>query len=203
MENMRSRIVLIMAGTVFLNSFQTQGLANEERWRDFFSVTRGNLAMVPLPTARSARSRVECAVSCLRQAPSCQSFLYDVDTNHCALGSGIKPSAIPQVPESGLLYYPFRSLCVHGTEKFTLFTNGNTGSCLWLSKATRNYTDSRAACQAFGAEIYTAKNPEKVQIMLAAQKVFGVDEAWIGLDDIQEEGVFRWVDDGSIFNTTG
>ncbi|KAK6969908.1 CD209 antigen-like protein 2, partial [Biomphalaria glabrata] len=49
-----------------------------------------------------------------------------------------------------------------------------------------------------GSNLFTIKVPEKLNILLNAVKTFNV-EYWIGLNDRDQEGVFRWVDDGSVW----
>ncbi|KAI8767870.1 CD209 antigen protein 2 [Biomphalaria glabrata] len=42
------------------------------------------------------------------------------------------------------------------------------------------------------------KVPEKVYILMDTLKYNAINEFWVGLDDILEEGVYRWADDDSL-----
>jgi hypothetical protein len=65
------------------------------------------------------------------------------------------------------------------------------GSCLVLLVPPRSNQDARAACVAINAHLAILQT----QVMADAALAFvGLRDAWIGLDDLQTENAFVWVD---------
>ncbi|KAH9490014.1 hypothetical protein Btru_045040 [Bulinus truncatus] len=83
------------------------------------------------------------------------------------------------------------------TAGFTVETNGYTFACLWWSNDTKNFTNTKLDCQARDSILATFKTLEKFQILQRKKEIM-----YIGLDDMEVEGVFRWHDDGSVLDNT-
>ncbi|KAH9496403.1 hypothetical protein Btru_012537 [Bulinus truncatus] len=92
------------------------------------------------------------------------------------------------------LYQTAQAMC-NSFPGFEVETNGHTSACLWWSDTERNFTDARDDCIAKGSTLATFKTLEKYQILKRKRSAF-----YIGLDDMDSEGVFKWHDDGSVFN---
>ncbi|KAH9496400.1 hypothetical protein Btru_012523 [Bulinus truncatus] len=88
------------------------------------------------------------------------------------------------------------SLC-NSTPGFNVQTFGNVSACLFWSNTTRNFTDAMKDCKARGSIVATFKTWAKFQI-LRQKAMYNV---YIGLDDMEVEGVFRWHDDGSVLDS--
>ncbi|KAK7891338.1 hypothetical protein WMY93_023301 [Mugilogobius chulae] len=71
------------------------------------------------------------------------------------------------------------------------------GSMYLKSNKKQNWQESRKYCQQRGADLIIINN---VQEQLFATGTFG-KLIWIGLSDLEQEGVWRWVD-GSLLNTS-
>lgn len=56
------------------------------------------------------------------------------------------------------------------------------------------YTDARDACRAMGTDLAVLADPAEAGRVAAAARAIGEREYWIGLDDRQREGTFRWAD---------
>ncbi|KAK7891330.1 hypothetical protein WMY93_023293 [Mugilogobius chulae] len=72
------------------------------------------------------------------------------------------------------------------------------GSMYHNSSTNQNWDESRKYCQQRGADLIIINN---VQEQKFATDTFGQGK-WIGLSDLEQEGVWRWVDD-SLLNTSG
>ncbi|KAK0049903.1 CD209 antigen-like protein 2 [Biomphalaria pfeifferi] len=144
-----------------------------------FRVSEVNVAMVALEVPEVITSLTSCAIRC-----------------HMLAGSWIVPSngTSSLQPSEGL--FTTGAFC-NTSLNFTLETNGTASVCIWMSTKNYNYTTSVNSCLARRMHLYTPKTLDKFSIMtsivIKLQKNF-----WIGLDDIEVENVFRWVDDGSL-----
>ncbi|XP_055901495.1 uncharacterized protein LOC106067038 [Biomphalaria glabrata] len=163
-----------------------------------FRVSEVNVAMVALEVPEVITSLTSCAIRCHMLAGSCFSFKYNLVTSLCSLGSWIVPSngTSSLQPSEGL--FTTGAFC-NTSLNFTLETNGTASVCIWISTKSYNYTTSVNSCLARRMHLYTPKTLDKFSIMtsivIRLQKNF-----WIGLDDIEVENVFRWVDDGSLLD---
>ncbi|KAI8777955.1 CD209 antigen protein 2, partial [Biomphalaria glabrata] len=147
-------------------------------------------------TGYNASSVSACATLCSRYSQDCYSFTYNRKSKLCTPGSRLISSKTPLNSTLGKLYYVPGTFCNTSKVNFTMMANGGVSTCLWLSNVTANYNDSLKACRDLGSTLYTLKVPEKLSILLDAVEALN-DDFWIGLNDIQKDGVFRWVDDGS------
>ncbi|KAK0049916.1 CD209 antigen-like protein 2, partial [Biomphalaria pfeifferi] len=111
--------------------------------------------------------------------------------------SWLVPSTTSYDATLGTLYYVTGSPCDNFGFHFTLRRNNTVSSCLWISTFDANYTTAKGYCQVLG-HLYTMKVPEKVYNWMDALKYNAINEFWVGLDDILEEGVYRWADDDSL-----
>ncbi|KAK7891331.1 hypothetical protein WMY93_023294 [Mugilogobius chulae] len=101
-----------------------------------------------------------------------------------------------------------KSTEVHSSSKSTVTKNNSAksqynlgwmyfGGNMYLgSKTKQSWQESRKYCQQRGADLIIINNVQEQEF---ANKVFGLN-VWIGLSDLEEEGVWRWVD-GSLLNT--
>ncbi|XP_059154766.1 CD209 antigen-like protein 2 [Physella acuta] len=96
---------------------------------------------------------------------------------------------------SHMTTYVTTQLC-NTASNFILQQNGSVSVCVRMSSAGVNYTDARDACQEFGGNLYTIKTQEKLNILKTIAGTFRFN-FWVGLDDMETEGVFKWVDDGT------
>ncbi|KAK0065330.1 CD209 antigen-like protein 2 [Biomphalaria pfeifferi] len=103
----------------------------------------------------------------------------------------------------GTFYYVPGTFCDNTQVNFTVRSNVTFSSCLWISNNSLSYQNASDKCRALGASMYTIKVKEKLDILIdAAQEYTAALYPWVGLDDIQQENVFRWSDDNSILNVS-
>ncbi|XP_051988679.1 CD209 antigen-like protein D [Xyrauchen texanus] len=65
-----------------------------------------------------------------------------------------------------------------------------------FSTDTKDWKSSRERCQALGGDLVIINNEEEQDFL--SEKVDGYDFNWIGLTDIQNEGVWLWVDNAPL-----
>ncbi|KAK7891326.1 hypothetical protein WMY93_023289 [Mugilogobius chulae] len=71
------------------------------------------------------------------------------------------------------------------------------GSVYHRSSTEQNWQESRKYCQQRGADLIIINNVQELEFASDTFK----SRTWIGLSDLEEEGVWRWVD-GSLLNTS-
>uniref|UniRef100_A0A3Q1GZ54 C-type lectin domain-containing protein n=1 Tax=Anabas testudineus TaxID=64144 RepID=A0A3Q1GZ54_ANATE len=75
--------------------------------------------------------------------------------------------------------------CPAGWTKFSCF-------CYFLSTKTGSWTEGRQDCRTRGADLVVIDNSAEVQTFLSG---FTSYSAWIGLTDVENEGIWKWIDD--------
>ncbi|XP_065146223.2 uncharacterized protein [Paramisgurnus dabryanus] len=67
-------------------------------------------------------------------------------------------------------------------------------SCYFISTEGKNWTESRQDCIERGADLIIINNKEEQDFIKNA----GIQNIWIGLSDIDEEGRWKWVDNSTL-----
>ncbi|CAL1526002.1 unnamed protein product [Lymnaea stagnalis] len=136
-----------------------------------------------------------CVIRCVREFRSCYSVTHDETTNMCTPGSWLVLNPSIPLPQAPGKIYSTGARC-NEASKFKYYKQDDVAACYWASDSMLNYKDSKENCSANGAHLYTIKLMEKWTIL---KKITSGPNGnyWIGLDDIREEDVFRWVDDDS------
>ncbi|KAH9504355.1 hypothetical protein Btru_063404 [Bulinus truncatus] len=129
----------------------------------------------------------------------CQHFLYDKDSQLCLLGSdlgsaGIKPLA-GQHMYSILTQYCDVSLGYNSTIMKMY------GLCLFVVNYEVSFADAQKECSNKQGQLLTIKSIYKKQKLLKILKDLNLWNIWIGLNDIQTEGVYIW-SDGTVATAT-
>ncbi|CAL1525995.1 unnamed protein product [Lymnaea stagnalis] len=140
---------------------------------------------------------IQCTLKCLSQYKFCSSFIYREDQRACVPGScRVNATINSQVP-SGTMYYN-RGVCERN-HRCLQMREGNVVSCVWFTERPLPYIQAKEDCKLFNGHLYTIKFNEKLEILNKVQPVTK-QEYWIGLNDMEEENVFRWVDDDEIMS---
>ncbi len=61
-------------------------------------------------------------------------------------------------------------------------------------RTARTFETARAECQGRGGDLVQFESQSEVLEILAAMNRLGLGDTWIGLTDLEEEGVWRWLD---------
>merc|ERR1719234_77170 len=70
----------------------------------------------------------------------------------------------------------------------------NGDSChLWISEK-KNWTDAEDFCQEEGGHLASVHSDAAVNFVLEGMEILGLDIAWLGGNDIDEGGAWRWTD---------
>ncbi|CAG5117994.1 unnamed protein product, partial [Candidula unifasciata] len=146
-----------------------------------------------LTHARTASLVFSCAISCHQMSQPCYSFAYDEATSACTLEAPVKNDRAPVSLFQGYLF----SSVVCSQPGYRLHIQRDVAMCLGVSTDKLNYTDASLACQKQGAHLLTLKTEAKLRLFGGAQKPAN-QLFWIGLDDIQREGIFQWLDDKTV-----
>nr|KAI8749818.1 CD209 antigen-like protein 2 [Biomphalaria glabrata] len=145
-----------------------------------------------------ASTFLSCARRCMKYVTTCSSFLYNQTINTCIPGSWLVRSEMSVTSTLATLYYKPGAFCESRLVNFTIKSYGDVSACMWLSNSSANYDTARKYCLNLGSHLYTIRIPNKLFILLDVVHTLNVDY-WVGLNDIAEEGVFRWEDDNSLW----
>jgi hypothetical protein len=74
------------------------------------------------------------------------------------------------------------------------FTISETSSCYLLGVSTPSWQEARSFCQAWGGDLVMIGSGEENEPL--AQRIDG--SVWIGANDVDEEGTFRWAGGGLV-----
>ncbi|KAI8767857.1 CD209 antigen protein 2 [Biomphalaria glabrata] len=142
----------------------------------FFKVAEVDVSMVTLGLPDMCTSLTSCAVRCLMFPGSCLSFKYNIVTSQCVLGSWIVPSKGSSSCQSNEGLFTTGAFC-NTSLNYIIETNGTVSACIWISPTTYDYNTSIKFCQ-----------------------VRSHRQLWIGLDDLEKEKVFKWIEDGTVLD---
>ncbi|XP_055897600.1 CD209 antigen-like protein E isoform X2 [Biomphalaria glabrata] len=74
---------------------------------------------------------------------------------------------------------------------FTLYTFENKTKCLWFNNFRDTFQQAKSRCEDLGAYLAVIKSYKEYVIFSTNKRS---EWTWIGLDDIQKEGVYMWQD---------
>ena len=83
--------------------------------------------------------------------------------------------------------------CVKIKQCPTPWISGPSSQCYRGYDALLNYADATEACKTLGGSLVMPKSPEEQSVAITA-RVNGRESSWLGLDDIEIEGSWRWAD---------
>ncbi|KAH9504434.1 C-type lectin domain 4 member M [Bulinus truncatus] len=178
-----------------LHTSMTSGVRNQR----FYEVNSSKLGIIPLNNTTRSNSMLQCSFNCLSNSNYCQHFLFYKDRRLCLLSSdlgsaGIKPSAGQHMYSLWTLYCDV-SLGYNSTimKMYSL--------CLYVSNSEVTFDSARADCTNRQGSLVMVKSISKKLIVLEIMNSSGISDSWIGLDDIQTEGVWTW-SDGAVLTSS-
>uniref|UniRef100_A0A672L517 C-type lectin domain-containing protein n=1 Tax=Sinocyclocheilus grahami TaxID=75366 RepID=A0A672L517_SINGR len=91
------------------------------------------------------------------------------------------------------------------TEKHPTSLNKKGPVCFFMSSELKSWSDSRQYCRDRGADLIIINTEEKQEshllLFLFTQRLIHSlvsERVWIGLSDIQQEGIMKWVDNSTL-----
>ncbi|CAL1526003.1 unnamed protein product [Lymnaea stagnalis] len=190
---------LVITSAMYSALFPEQALALKSQVVRFKKKTNGGLGMTQLGGQIVTTSLLACIDRCLKaHQEKCFCVSYNKGTKRCTPGglNGVRawqPQALDSI-------YTRETVC-DGHQPFKLYTINSAMSCLWLSNDQVDYSLANTKCTTMHAHLITLKERSKVEVLKRA--VSGrKGPFWIGLDDMDSEGNFKWVDDGRVITTT-
>ncbi|XP_055861035.1 uncharacterized protein LOC106074353 [Biomphalaria glabrata] len=156
------------------------------------------LRMSAVGATVSESSVISCGLRCLNSVQECNSFVYNTSLSLCTPGSLLSPFEAFN-STIGKQYFKQGTYCNRSLANFTLRSIVSVSTCMFISNASTNYITAKNTCKDLGATLYILKVREKLDLLLNIVKDDPIPY-WVGLDDIQQESIFRWADDNSILN---
>ncbi|XP_055893177.1 asialoglycoprotein receptor 2-like isoform X2 [Biomphalaria glabrata] len=184
MNEMHQTTIFHISIFVFLY-LHSVGIAVEMRLARFRKVEKSNLVTQYSTITIQARNLFDCARVCQIQNCHCYSFYNQV----CSFGRCNLTSNNTLGPSQEIYVSCFES------EGFNYITIGSVSACVWMSPIMTDYLTARDDCRAKDAHLYTVKTMEKLTWL---QSMYPRKSIWIGLNDIEVEGTYRWEDDNTV-----
>ncbi|XP_063080001.1 C-type lectin domain family 4 member E-like [Engraulis encrasicolus] len=83
----------------------------------------------------------------------------------------------------------------NGKDKFTSDWKSFGSSRYYISSDERNWADSKQHCMDLGGDLVIIDSQEEQEfINTQIKSIYAETRAWIGLSDLETEGVWKWVD---------
>ncbi|XP_059150272.1 uncharacterized protein LOC131937095 [Physella acuta] len=150
------------------------------------------LQFVPLGVEMKRPSLLTCASTC-SLTHLCYSFVFNQLDTCCKLG--FWPTLSPLALDHHDTYTTPDVWC-DTAAGFVLQQSGEVRVCVRMSPDFLDFATARTTCEGFAGNLYTVKTQEKLSILTSIGAALNFN-FWVGLDDIESEGDFRWVDDGA------
>ncbi|XP_055894977.1 brevican core protein-like [Biomphalaria glabrata] len=160
-----------------------EGLTDERRYVFYHKVEQNSVTQYDTITLQ-AKSRIDCAREC--QLEKCACFSYSNEA--CSIG---KCDLAANTSGGSQEIY----VSCYGNDGFNFITIGSASACVWVSTNATSYMTARDDCRAKDAHLYTVKTMEKLTWL---QSNYNSMSLWIGLNDIDVEGTYRWEDDNTV-----
>ncbi|KAI8747670.1 CD209 antigen protein E [Biomphalaria glabrata] len=156
----------------------------------FYQVTIKTLGILATYNDSLSRSRLQCSALCLSHAQTCQHFFYDSENKICLggadLGSaGIKASSRDSLYSQSTQYCDV-SLGYNSTIMIAY------GLCLFISKSISTFSAANTFCSSIQGRLVMIKAITKKDLILNIMQDNNIRSVWIGLDDVQNEGIYVW-----------
>lgn len=139
---------------------------------------------------------LQCAHKTTREFPDARGFLYNEVTKRCTpvlyIVSPNHNDAEPVDAEDGTLYLA-SEVCTNGFQIYALGTDYEP-VCLRDFSTSVNFDTASKTCVSHGGFLTSAKTVDKLELVAS---LANSGSRWVGLDDIDTEGVFIWHSDGS------
>ncbi|CAG5128920.1 unnamed protein product [Candidula unifasciata] len=126
---------------------------------------------------------------------NCTSFLFNSNSGLCTPGAYInEKQPLPSSEEGDF----FQSFYCDTSKGFSVKAYLNTTACL-VVLAKKTYAAADNDCQSRGAYLMSVKTVEQLNFFV---NLTGSRSAWIGCDDINQEGKFVWKDNGQMMTNS-
>ncbi|GFN84701.1 C-type lectin [Plakobranchus ocellatus] len=149
---------------------------------------------------------VTCARRVMESCRQSSGFRYDSVTGDCIPvlwlhrgygGIVVTAGTEEDYPVSVYFSRQINGSCPHMFE-FVPYGSEGRSSCLLEITSLQPYQNATAECNSFGGYLASVRTADKYQLIKTYAKG---QYMWIGLDDIEEEGVHVWQEDGSLFTS--
>ena len=189
-------------GVLILSSYTSpviERAGSEQRQVQLTMSTGGDCQALSLGSPWTSVSALQCYLVCTDRFPdTCQSVVYNADTQSCTPGSTAFgrietiSSAIPSATSNDSVYYLSQPVPTCNTGLgFALYDVCGTSACLSLSASARTYTKAVDACDGMGSNLFRGYSEAKFALFWYVSLNTNQD-TWIGLTDIASEGQFVW-----------
>ncbi|KAK0052494.1 C-type lectin domain family 4 member M, partial [Biomphalaria pfeifferi] len=165
-----------------------RGLAGEITSAILHQVEKNQPIKLYSTSTIQARSLVDCARKCHDQNCACYSY----SMQSCFIGK-CNLTITYLEPGPGLYVSCFSS------DGFNFVTIGSVSACVWVSAFATDYITARDDCRDKDAHLYTVKTMDKLKWLQTNYPKFFL---WVGLNDIDVEGTYRWEDDNTVCNSS-
>ena len=178
-----SSLVLLILYTTFQKTVVQGRGATKSATFEKLSASSG--VSLQVLTSYTDVSRLSCASLCLSSVKRRGYFTHNDAQQTCACGVTLVASPLP----SGVSLYAPK--CDH--PGYQLYVLRPTRVCVKLGERSANYETARDDCWRDGeAYLYMHDTGDKKELIQQIRGTF--DSVWLGLDDLEEEGVWRYND---------
>ncbi|GFO35667.1 C-type lectin [Plakobranchus ocellatus] len=146
---------------------------------------------------------VTCALRTITRCVRVRGFLYEPVSGQCTpvlwlhQGSGgtiVSAGSVDAHLASLFLRDNIDGFCQDGFKAWKYGSEGHF-TCLLELTSLSSYQKATAECNSLGGYLASVRTVEELEMVKVLAKGTSM---WIGLDDLEEEGVFKWQEDGKI-----